>query len=177
MLTNFNPAKHLYGRGWLGLIPLVGGVVGIGLILLGIFKYKDKKLILIGLMALSFTVATYGALYYFGEYSETGRKGVAAVSLLWLNDLVKDLEVYKLKHGEYPDSLEQLRNKDELIPIYDPLHKSKVDNVARKFIYKKINSKYLLYSCGIDQIPHTKDDIFPTITLTDTSKFGLIFKE
>jgi hypothetical protein len=30
-------ARHLYGRGWFGLIPLIGGLIGPGLIQLGIF--------------------------------------------------------------------------------------------------------------------------------------------
>ena len=43
--------SHLYGRGFLGLIPLIGAFIGVGLILLGTFKYKNKKLALIGVAA------------------------------------------------------------------------------------------------------------------------------
>ena len=173
MQVYFNPAKHLYGRGWLGLIPLVGGFVGIGLILLGIFKYRDKKLILIGMLALSFTVALYGSLFYFTEYSETGRKQWAKFSATYLNNLVEDIEFYKTKNGSYPDSLEQLVKGDKLTPIYDPLlhFQSKRD---KKFNYKRLGNKYILFSSGIDNIANTSDDIFPTITFPDSSKFGLI---
>lgn len=62
-------AKHLYRRGWLGLIPLIGAVVGIGLICLGIFKYRDRKLTLIGVSAVLFTVIFYTVLFYHGNNS------------------------------------------------------------------------------------------------------------
>jgi hypothetical protein len=103
MKTNFNRAKHLYGRGWLGLIPLVGGFVGIGLIILGIFKYRDKKLILIGTCALLFTVAIYGSMFYYVEYSDEGGKQMIPISQRYLNSLIKDLEFYKTRNGSYPE--------------------------------------------------------------------------
>jgi len=40
--------------------------------------------------------------------------------------------------------------------------------------YKKIGDKYLLFSSGQDGIPNTKDDLFPQVTITDSSKIGLM---
>jgi hypothetical protein len=103
----FKTGRHLYRRGWLGLIPLVGGFVGIGLMVLGIFKYRDKKLFLIGLAALLFTVAIYSSLYFYSTYSVTARGQWAEMSKLNLNTLVSHIEFYKLQNGSYPDSLKR----------------------------------------------------------------------
>jgi hypothetical protein len=179
MLTHFNPAKHLYGRGWLGLIPLVGGVVGIGLILLGIFKYRDKKLILIGTFALLFTIGVYGSMFYYTFYSDAGGKNVVPITQVWLNDLIKDVEFYKLKNRVYPDSLEQLRNLNnmELVYIDDPILSRRPRAKLTKFNYHKIGDKYILFSSGLDKIPGTSDDIYPSVAISDSSKFGLIIKK
>lgn len=108
METEKKSARHLYGRGWLGLIPLIGGFVGLGLITLGIFKYKDKKLILIGFAALLFTVSIYSYLFYDLQYSERGRRTQIEFTQQFLNDMVKNIEFYKIQYGTYPDSLKQL---------------------------------------------------------------------
>jgi len=42
--------------------------------------------------------------------------------------------------------------------------------------YKKIGDRYLLFSSGQDGIPNTKDDLFPQIKITDSSKIGLIHR-
>jgi len=170
MTTNTKSAKHLYGRGWLGLIPLVGGFVGIGLIILGIFKYRDKKLIIIGTAALLFTVVIYSSLFYMTAYSDTVGKGTAKISEKFLNSLVKDIEFYKLKNGSYPDNLEQLRSNDDIVQIYDPILTRRPGEKETKFNYKKTGNTYILFSSGLDRMPNTKDDIYPTETLNNISK-------
>jgi hypothetical protein len=172
MEVKFNPAKHLYGRGWLGLIPLVGGFVGIGLILLGIFKYRDKKLIVIGTAALLFTVILYSLLFYETEYSDAAGKRISKLSQDALNSLVMDIEFYKQKNRVYPDNLEQVKAINKLAWIHDPLQSIGAKTKETKFNYKKYGDKYLLFSSGIDKIPNTKDDIYPTMTLGDSSKLN-----
>ena len=175
MTTNLKSAKHLYGRGWLGLIPLVGGFVGIGLIILGAFKYRDRKLIIIGAADLFFTVAIYSSMFYYFMYSDAAAKGFAQTSQMFLNGAVKELEFYKLKNGSYPDSLEQLPRNNDIFSIYDPLLSRRPGTKNAKFYYKKTGDTYTLFSSGIDRIPNTKDDIYPNETLnkipnSDTSK-------
>jgi len=172
MTTTTKTGKHLYIRGWLGLIPLVGGFVGIGLIALGIFKYKDNKLTLIGIVALLFTIIIYSSLFYYFQYSEAGSRQFAQTSQDFLNSLVKDIEFYKQKKGNYPDSLEQLLPNNKLVWIYDPLLSRRPGNNKTKFNYRKINDSYLLFSSGPDRTPNTKDDIYPTISLNDSSKIS-----
>ena len=170
MTANTKSAKHLYGRGWLGLIPLVGGFVGIGLIILGAFKYRDRKLIIIGAADLFFTVAIYSSIFYYFMYSDTAAKGFAQTSQMFINGVVKELEFYKLKNGSYPDSLEQLPRNQDIFSIYDPLLSRRPGTKNTKFNYKKTGDTYILFSSGIDRIPNTKDDIYPTETLNNISK-------
>ncbi|MEO8405822.1 MAG: hypothetical protein ABI480_14545 [Chitinophagaceae bacterium] len=170
ILTDQKSGRHLYGRGWLGLIPLVGGVIGIGLIMLGVLKYKDKKLVLIGAAALLFTVAVYGSLFYYMEYSDTGRKLHIQLAQDQLNDVVKHIEFYKLQAGQYPDSLKQLAKKDDRAWIFDPAGGTRSNRI---FIYQKLNDHYILFSAGADLIENTSDDLYPTI---DTTGTGLIHK-
>ena len=175
MTTNTKSAKHLYGRGWLGLIPLVGGFVGIGLIILGVFKYRDRKLTIIGVADLFFTVAIYSSMFYYFSYSDAAGKGFAQTSQMFLNGVVKELEFYKLKNGSYPDSLEQLPRNQDIFSIYDPILSRRPGTKETKFNYKKTGDTYILFSSGLDRIPNTKDDIYPTETLNnipqpDTSK-------
>jgi Type II secretion system (T2SS), protein G len=168
--------RHLYSRGWFGLIPLVGGFVGIGLILLGVFKYKDKKLSLIGFAALLFTITIYSSIYIYFTYSKNGLNQWAEASKMQLNSLVKDIEFYKLQHGSYPDSLQQLVSKDKIVFIYDPLLEVGQNTHDTKFNYLKIGDKYTVFSSGIDKIPNTSDDIYPEVVISDSSKIGLIRK-
>ncbi|MGC4103920.1 hypothetical protein [Ferruginibacter sp.] len=174
MEVKFNPAKHLYGRGWLGLIPLVGAVVGIGLMLLGIFKYRDKKLTYIGITALLFTVLIYSSAIYYTEYTEQGRKNTAAIIQPALDHLVKDIEFYKKQSGTYPDSLTQIARTDKFTFIVDPLLAGHSSINHQRFYYKKSGEKYCLFSCGVDLVAYTSDDIFPSANLFDSSLTGLI---
>ena len=174
MFVKFNPAKHLYGRGWLGLIPLVGAFVGLGLIILGVFKYNDKKLMLIGTAAFLFTVFVYGSMYYYFEYSERARKDYSVFAQPDMNNLIKSIEFYKTENGFYPDSLEELTVSDKLVPIKDPILFGKPEVNHRNYYYKKVGKKYYLFSSGIDKIPFTSDDIFPSAKYYDSTKTGLI---
>lgn len=174
MIVQSKSAKHLYGRGWLGLIPLIGGFVGLGLIFLGIFRYKDRKLIIIGIAALLFTVSVYGSMIYYFEYSKQYRKDFSVFSQPYMNTLIKSIEFYKVENGAYPDSLEQIRATDNTIMIIDPiLNGSPVIN-KHMFYYKKAGTKYSLFSAGVDREPYTNDDIFPSSNFFDSSKTGLI---
>ncbi|MBA3898992.1 MAG: YcxB family protein [Bacteroidetes bacterium] len=55
----FPVEKPTYSLGILGIIPLVGGLLGIVLILLGLFIYKDRILTIIGSASIIFTIYLY----------------------------------------------------------------------------------------------------------------------
>lgn len=150
--------KPPYLLGLLGFIPLVGFFVGIGLTLYGLIKYKDKKLVIIGVLCMLFTVFLYSFMIFGLDKFSKVKESWAELSQHQINELVKDVEYYKLQNGKYPESLKQLSN----VNIQDPV---KGLNASEKdvFIYKNLGDKYLLFSVGLDGKPNTKDDIYPKV--------------
>jgi hypothetical protein len=168
-------SKPPYLLGLLCLIPLVGAFVGLGLLLYGLLKYKDKWLSIIGAAGIVWTIIVYSTLFYAGTHAAVFKKGFADISQMQLNSLVKNIEFYKLEYGQYPDSLKQLQNEDKLAPINDPIQGLQTRQNSY-YNYEKVGDKYLLFSSGQDGIPNTEDDLFPQVTITDSSKIGLIIK-
>jgi len=156
-----NSSKPPYLLGYFGLIPLVGFFVGFGLLLYGIIKYKDKKLIIIGIACMIFTVIVYSTLFYVGFQSDIGKKSWETHAQMQLNTLIKNIEYYKLENGKYPDSLQQLERNNEFIFMTDPTQPIRKGGVY--YNYKNLGNKYLLFSSGTDGIPNTEDDIFPQV--------------
>ena len=150
--------KPSYLLGLLGFIPLVGFFVGIGLTLYGLIKYKDKKLVIIGVFCMLFTVFVYSFMIFGLDKFSKVKESWAELSQHQINELVKDVEYYKLQNGKYPESLNQLSN----VNIQDPV---KGLNAREKdvFIYKNLGDKCLLFSVGLDGKPNTKDDIYPKV--------------
>lgn len=175
--TNYpepNKSKPPYLFGILGFLPLIGFFVGIILVILGITKYKDKKLTFIGIGCILFTVVAYSLLFYIGFVSDIGKKGWEQHAQMQLNSLPKYIEFYKLENGKYPDSLKQLESKNEFIFLSDPTQKSEKDSI-KYYNYKNLGDKYLLFSSGVDQKSNTKDDIYPQIKTNE--KIGWVKKE
>lgn len=167
--------KPPYWVGWFCLIPLIGAFVGVALILNGIFKYKNTRLIITGLAGIVFTVGIYSSMY-FNSRSENTRKGFTPFAQSDLNTLMKNIEFYKMQHGTYPDSLQDLKTKDDFTSINDPIQIVNNKSTNTYYNYKKVGNKYYLFSSGVDGIPNTKDDIYPQLNKRDTAKFGLILK-
>jgi hypothetical protein len=166
-------SKPPYLLGLLCLIPLVGAFVGLGLLLYGLLKYKDKWLSIIGVAGILWTVLVYSSLFYAGKHASIFQKGFEDISQMQLNSLVKNIEYYKLTHGHYPDRLERLQEDDKLAPINDAAQGMNTKETVY-YNYEKIGDKYSLFSSGRDGIPNTNDDLFPQVTITDNSKIGLI---
>jgi hypothetical protein len=169
-------AKGQYWWGLLGLIPLLGAIVGVVLLLLGIFRYKDKILVFIGTACILFTVGIYSFLFYEMKNSPDVANSFAQISQMQVNGLIKDIEFYKIQHGQYPDKLEDLQENDKLVSIVDPILLSNSTSGNLNYRYEKIGSRYKLYSVGIDRMDNTTDDIFPTLSNSDTTKIGFIRK-
>jgi hypothetical protein len=166
-------AKPPYLLGLICIIPLVGAFIGLGLLLYGILKYKDKWLSMIGAAGILWTVIVYATLFYAGKNASFFKKGFKDISQMQLNSLVKNIEFYKLAHGHYPDSLQQLLDDDKLAPINDAAQGMNLKG-SSYYNYERTGDKYVLFSSGQDGIPNTKDDLFPQIVITDSSKIGLI---
>lgn len=165
-----------YLLGLLCLLPLIGAFVGIAMIFYGIFKYRDNLFTGIGFFGIIFTVCIYFFLFQNLKYGIGATNSFAKISQKELNNLVKHIEFYKLQNDSYPDSLEQLQ-PDGTFFIQDPLLIRKLDKIVNTdFQYKRFGDKYTLFSVGVDGLANTKDDIYPNILNTNSSKFGLIKK-
>lgn len=157
-----------YIRGLICFIPLIGAFAGFIFILQGIFKYKDKWFTLIGVFGILFTIVLYGTLFPEIWNEKIRNEKNTEHAKVWMNNLIKDIEFYKIQNGKYPKSFDDL----DSYSIYDPTQDSK--GKKNCFNYKLIGDKYLLFSSGIDRIPNTKDDIYPEICIADRSKIGLL---
>ena len=161
--------KPDYRLGLICIIPLIGAVAGLVFIINGIFKYKDKWLIIIGVAGIVWTVGIYGSLFY--SMTTIGFKNAfVPQSQRQLNSVMKAVEFYKVRNGTYPDSLKQINDDNSETWIYDPIEPK------RDFNYQKVGNHYYLFSSGLDGIPNTKDDIYPQVAKSDSGKFGLIVK-
>ena len=139
--------------------------------ILGITRFKDKWFTLIGVFGILFTIIIYTTLFYVGNHTSYIKNGFRVMSQINLNNLVKDIEFYKITNGQYPDSLKQLKINSTF--IYDPIQ-SNQKNTSNLFNYLKVDDKYRLFSSGEDGIPNTKDDLYPQVSYKLINKIGLI---
>ena len=153
-------SKTLYKLGFVGLIPNFGLLAGIVLIVQGFIR-KDNKMKVIGFAAILFT-----ALFWFVYLNSDFHKGnLIQFTNHRLNEVVKDLEFYKSKKGQYPDSLGQLKSQNKFF-FDDEFFNDKFDfkkSKPARFYYKKTVNHYVLKSFGPDMILNTEDDIYPAL--------------
>lgn len=167
--------KPPYLLGLLGIIPLVGAFVGFALILYGIFRYKDRKLIIIGSTGVLFSVLVYSLMFYELKHGKLATESYKEIAQKQLNSLSDEIELYKLRYGSYPDSLSLLpQDNYSIIFLYDPFLSRKGDEGKNEFPYKKLENHYTVFSVGPDCIPQTSDDIFPVVHDTGRFKSGFI---
>jgi hypothetical protein len=146
--------KPPYLLGLLCLIPFIGAFVGLGLLLYGIVRYKDTKLIIIGAAGIVWTILVYGGLFILGS-SFKGGAAFEGIAKQELNTVVAGIEFYKLEYGRYPDSLEELGKVKLFISYSDPMEKG---TKFGDFQYKKYGDKYTVFSVGADGIAGTEDE-------------------
>ncbi len=170
--TDKYPPKPPYLLGLLCLIPFLGGLAGITLLVLGIVYYKNVWFSLIGGAGIILGIAAWLIAFSMVWHTSGVKNGFLQLSQMQLNELVKDVEFYKLQHGEYPYSLKQLSTHNAFANITDPSQAFNRHNIY--YNYKKIGDKYTLFSSGADGLPNTKDDMYPQIAISDSSKIGLI---
>ncbi len=171
--SSYNSSKKPpYLLGLICIIPLIGAFVGLVFIILGITRFKDKWFTLIGVAGIAFTVIIYSTLFYTSKHSSVFKNGFRKLSQMELNNLVKDIEFYKMQNGQYPDRLQQLTKENSHVFIYDPIqsNQGQTDNL---FKYQKLDNQYSLFSAGVDGIPNTNDDLYPQVSEKLVGKIGL----
>lgn len=150
-----NPNNFIW-LGLFGFIPNVGILIGIYLIYLGI-KLDLRKFLYIGILNILFTPL----FWVIFKKSTINEKSNIEITKFQLNEIVKDIEYYNTKTGNYPDSLGLLKNQNKHFSDIE-IFSLESGNKSR-FYYKKLNKKYILKSYGPDQKINTKDDIFPDL--------------
>ena len=177
LLARHKSPNRLYAKGWYGLIPLIGAFVGLWLIGQGLSKYKDRKLILIGVAAILFTVLVYSSIFYMGrKYNQGNRDLYISTRQMYMNSLVRNIEFYKVQNSQYPDSLPQLLIQVKNNTTHPPLFYTKESSLNAQLYYRKIHEHYTLFFSGADRIPYTGDDVFPLINDLDIPTGFVKFK-
>jgi len=169
-----------YVIGGLSFIPMIGIIFGVVSIIWGLVTNKTggKKLAFIGVGGILFTIIIYSALFYFGFKQRGGIYDELRVQLAKSNlvQLVQAVEFYKVQKGDYPNSLEELKNslpKESMVFFFDSTDVSN-DGTPRYYHYEKIDeSSYYLLGVGSDNTPFTSDDIIPTVDIAKDSQVGL----
>ena len=169
--------KNKNSYAWLalfGLIPIVGLVIGIILLSKGTLL-RNRILRYIGTACIVFNPLLIISLFYFGFKSAAGKEQMIRLAKFELNETMKEIELYKMENGQYPDSIQLLMIENKRVPVEDPMSESLFSSKFKFFCYKKIDSNhYTLFSAGFDQIPNTSDDIYPEMSLSQSHKFGLV---
>ena len=125
------------------------------------------KFILLGVAGIILLIGCFfalrGCFLIAKKIGQTPRELWAMSSQHFINELVQNIEFYKIQHGAYPDSLEQLDRRNNFVSIHDPLFPGK------KYNYQRIGERYRLFSAGIDRKPGTEDDLYPTVDMGNDS--------
>jgi hypothetical protein len=162
----------------LSFIPCLGVPFGLVAIVFGVVRSMRAVLIL-GICGIAFTIVLYGSLFYFGMIQRGGVYDElrAKMTVTMLNSAVKEIEFYKLQHGAYPHSLDDLseQGKNGFPSTSDPTAMERGGKMDEKFYYQLDPSGkfYYLRSVGPDGVPFTNDDILPSLTDSELKNTGL----
>lgn len=166
-----------YAFGCASFVPLLGVVIGIVAIVIGLGSRKKggRLLALLGAGGIAFSVILYGSLFYFGFVQRGGiYDGLRAqMAQSTINELVPQIEFYRLQHGTYPPSLDALRRASagqSMLMTFDP---SSV--IPRPFYYEPVgNDHYYLRGVGPDGKVFTADDLIPDVDIPVDGRIGLL---
>lgn len=155
--------------GLVSFVPLLGVLTGIVAIVLGAIssaKIKKEQLggkrlaiagIILGILGIIFTIVLYESLFYWGFVAKNGpfSEPKRMVSQQVLTQNAGYLELYKKKHGNYPETIEEL-SKDGYTVF-------PTDHYLKPFYYKVSadGQTYELRSLGQDGEYGTSDDVLP----------------
>jgi hypothetical protein len=157
------------------LFPGVGILFGVFFLCFAIFQYRSKVLVVMVLAEVAISACLM--IYIFHSDKEQMLHGHGYDELTEkmarhnLKEVGVKLDAYKRQVGEYPDSLMQLLKKFSHAEIDDPILQFKHPELSNHlFYYTKTDSGYILFSAGLDGIPHTKDDIYPARSSSITTE-------
>ena len=164
-------------------IPLIGIFTGIICIVIAIVGKKSNSKLLggLGFAGIMLSIILYGTLFYKISNDGGFSKGFEVHAINAMTSLVRDIEYYKLQHGNYPESLDVLRESltDSEIPFpYDISGPINGTGQQRDYYYNIVNEgkNYKLFGIGQDATPFTSDDIFPIIDPEKDKNIGWVKK-
>jgi hypothetical protein len=132
--------------------------------------------IVLGAVGFLIAVIVYGSLFYFGFVQRGGvYDGLRRqLSQQMLTDLVPHVELYKIEHGAYPETLQDVAAgapNGSAVFIEDSTNPIK----PQPFFYQRVGcDKYYLRSVGPDGKPFTADDLTPQVNADTAGKLGLL---
>jgi len=100
---------------------------------------------------------------------------IVELTEIMLNDLVLEVEFYRVQHGAYPTALRDIYDYDYEESI-DP-RTIGIGKTSRGFFYRRVDADhYYLRSVGPGGVPFTEDDVVPTIEIVPGSRAGLLIE-
>jgi len=164
----------LYFVSVLFLIPVAGVFLSIIFIILGFTSYKSRILIFFGSVGILANLVYFILFVYYVEQNSPVIRMMKKMNHSeqdWaLVKLVKESELFKIRTGKYPNSLEDL--KKEEIDITDKSLFSNDTNPQINYYYQSMDSCYTLFSVGKDKKPFTNDDVYPELNDAERAKYG-----
>jgi|GEM_PF-6692590 hypothetical protein len=167
-----------YGLGWCSFIPVIGIFLGVAAIVAGAIKLKAGGAKLIALALAGVLAGTVG-LYYFTHLAYSGltrsyMPGIyQSLSKQYLKQTVMALEYYKLVHGAYPATLDELKG-DGTHFLHDPSQGNNFQKIELQHAYRLQpgGKRYLLMDTGPDGLTGTADDVFPVLGPEELARTG-----
>ncbi len=169
-------SKLVYIPAILSIIPVIGIPFGISALLWGISDWKigGKKAVTVAILGFLSSLLFGWYVYSMvdtvltsASYIET-KTEVTKASLAYV---MRYIEYYKLGHGHYPNSLDELREID-----FKFAERAFIDGFTTPWIIPRLSggqqffyevqedgNSYDLFSAGPDKIYHTQDDIYPVV--------------
>lgn len=176
----------------LSFIPGLGVFFGVAAVIMAFIGFANKKrqawlVMLLGVLGIAFTIALYSTLFYMAFEQKGG-----IYSKLWgqmaeqnLAKTVKDIEFYKLRHGQYPENIKQLEAElqpAEKMDVIDVSHMSlqMATGGGNNYFYYELtpdHSHYYLLGTGEDGKAFTADDVVPNLGAEQNGNIGLLIKK
>ena len=166
-----------YVIGALAFIPLLGIIFGVIALVWGLLTSRQggKLLASIGVLAmLSANSYFYLMMHKAGLTTWTNDPNPVPTQLLQdnLNTLYSQVELYRFRNGEYPQSLALLQQAFPLSGV--PLQDTSFKNSQSDFFYQRLDQEhYQLLARGTDGKPLTDDDIWPNTRQSINDASGL----
>jgi hypothetical protein len=174
-----------YIIGFCSFIPLMGILLGLVSIVLGALRFRNGggKLIALGASGILFSAAIYAAIFFTVLKGNLFKhnSGFSSLTKQNLKSALMAVEFYKLVHGQYPDNLEDMTDKNNpvghLMCIYD-MSSFTPGKKLTPFYYQLTPNKrhYYLLSVGPDGLPFTADDVDPDLFPNEQAHVGYLKK-